>query len=277
MPPKNNLILFIKLITPPIFIAALRKLFRRDSIKFVTQPTWEIAIQNSEGYDSESLIEKTKKSAMQVAKGLANYERDSVVFDEIHYSFPLLASLLFVAANNNSLRVIDFGGSFGTTLQQNRKFFSNLRIKYDWRIVEQPLIVEIGQKEFSGNQLNFYTSIDEAVKDGFDVIVFSGSLCYVSDPYSYLDKAISVNSQYIVFDRTPIQKGVCDTFAIQYTPASIYKASYPIRNFSHKILTEKLNSHYDLVEEWKCDLQPDINTVSMGFLFKLKSPLTHNP
>jgi hypothetical protein len=47
-----------------------------------------------------------------VKTGEAVYERDSVLFDEIQYSFPVIAALLRVAsANKGKLNVLDFGGS----------------------------------------------------------------------------------------------------------------------------------------------------------------------
>ena len=81
----------------------------------------------SEGYHSDNIIEKLRKSAKLVFNGEATYERDSVIFDIIEYSYPLLASLLFVAANSKSFKVIDFGGGLGTTYQQNRKFISKIK------------------------------------------------------------------------------------------------------------------------------------------------------
>lgn len=266
-----NLIKITKQLLPPITLTLIKKVMGRNSIKFVRQPSWDQAVKNCEGYDSQSIINKTKESAKLVAMGLAVYERDSVIFREIHYSFPLLSSLLLVAATNNSLRVIDFGGSFGTTFQQNKKFLSRLNITCEWRIVEQPKIAQIGCVEFSTKQLSFYSSIDAAIKDGYDAMLFSGSLCYVSDPYHHILKAIKTNAPYIVIDRTPIQHEADDSFSVQHTPSSIYKASYPIRNFSYTKLTKTFLDDYDLIEEWKCDLQPDPNTTSMGFLFKLKS------
>ncbi|OHB98750.1 MAG: hypothetical protein A2W74_08215 [Planctomycetes bacterium RIFCSPLOWO2_12_38_17] len=83
--------------------------------------------------------------------------------------------------------------------------------------------------------------------------------------------AVATNAQYIIFDRTPITKAAEDTFAIQHVPPSIYKASFPIRNFNYNNLHKPFEENYDLVEEWVCDLQADLQTTAMGFLFKRKS------
>ena len=156
-------------------------------------------------------------------EGRAIYERDSVIFDQIQYSYPLLASLLFAAENSRSLRVIDFGGALGTTYQQNRKFLSNIKSKCEWRVVEQDKFVDIGNNEFTNDYLSFYSTIKEATKDGVDVVLFGSSICYVPNPYMYLKEAIDLKAPCIIFDRTPINTEEIDTFAVQHIPPSIYK------------------------------------------------------
>ncbi len=62
------------------------------------------------------------QATRKVVAGEAVYERDSVVFDHLEYAWPLLACLLQIAAERRSLRVIDFGGSLGSSWRQNRRF-----------------------------------------------------------------------------------------------------------------------------------------------------------
>jgi putative methyltransferase (TIGR04325 family) len=73
-------------------------------------------VEASTGYDSEIILEKTRDALLKVKNGEAAYERDSVLFDEIQYAWPLLTSLMWVAAQAKGiLNVLDFGGSLGTT------------------------------------------------------------------------------------------------------------------------------------------------------------------
>ncbi|GHV55461.1 hypothetical protein FACS1894216_17850 [Synergistales bacterium] len=60
--------------------------------------TWEDALLNSKGYDERSIFEKVLKASISVRDGEAVYERDSVLFDQIEYSWPLLAGLMWGAA-----------------------------------------------------------------------------------------------------------------------------------------------------------------------------------
>lgn len=258
----------IKQCLPPIAVSFAQKILKKKHSAFVSYSSWEQAERASEGYDADNVIEKVRKSAKLVFDGKAVYERDSVVFDEIEYSYPLLAALLFAAADLNSLRVIDFGGALGTTFQQNRRFLTRLKNACEWRVVEQKKFVEIGKREFTNENISFYDTIEEAKKDGVDVVLFCGSICYVPNPYSFLEKAKGTKAPYIIFDRTPITKDDRDTFAVQNVPPSIYKASYPIRNFSYDNFVKCLDDEYELVEKWGCALQADPHTTAMGFIFK---------
>lgn len=75
------------------------------------------------GYDSHKILDKCKRATLEVVNGNAVYERDSVLFDAIQYSWGLLAGLQYAAiCTNNKLNVIDFGGSLGLTYHQNSNF-----------------------------------------------------------------------------------------------------------------------------------------------------------
>jgi putative methyltransferase (TIGR04325 family) len=260
-----------KQLLPPIAITIIKSFFVKQHLGFVSYPSWVEAENASKGYDSDSVISKVRKAAKLVFDGDAVYERDSVIFDEIDYSYPLLASLLFAAANSESLRVIDFGGALGTTYQQNRRFLSKIKGTCQWRILEQEKFVAIGKREFTNETLSFFPTIEEAYKDGIDVFLFGGSICYVPNPYVFMEKAKATRAPYIIFDRTPTTNQKEDTFAVQYVPPSIYKASFPIRNFSYNNIIRYFKDEYDLIEKWVCDLQADPITTAMGFIFKRKS------
>jgi putative methyltransferase (TIGR04325 family) len=261
----------VKQIVPPLLLGVARRavLKIKGGISFdYKYSSWEVAEKAARGYDDEVIVEKVATSARLVASGSAVYERDSVIFDEIQYSWPLLAGLLLAAASVGKLRVVDFGGSLGTTFRQNKKFIDRLPIESQWRVVEQEKFVEIGRQEFTTKNLSFYLSIMDARLDGVDVVVFGGSICYVGDPYKYINQAVEIDAEFIVFDRTPMTTMTCDTFAVQHIPADIYKASFPVRSFNYDNLYRVIQSKYELVEKWICDLQVDPQSTAMGFIFK---------
>src|SRR2546423_4469658 len=135
-----NLKGIVKEILPPVLVKLLTRTSRYGWKG--NYSTWQEAIRHCNGYDSPGILEKVKFSALKVKKGVAPYERDSVLFDRIAYSWPLLASLLWIAAKNRGrLNVLDFGGSLGSSYFQNRQFISGLN-EIRWYVIEQPNFVE---------------------------------------------------------------------------------------------------------------------------------------
>ena len=74
--------------------------------------TWQEADAHCNGYDNMDILEKVLTATLKVKNGEAVYERDSVIFDQIEYSWPVLTGLMCAAAQNSGcLKVLDFGGS----------------------------------------------------------------------------------------------------------------------------------------------------------------------
>jgi putative methyltransferase (TIGR04325 family) len=195
--------------------------------------SWAEAQRNSSGYDSAVILEKTTASSVKVRDGKAAYERDSVVFDEIQYAWPLLAGLLWVAAvSQGRLHVLDFGGALGTTYFQNRQFLKGLS-DVRWTIVEQPDYVQRGRSLFENDVLRFYGSLDECRGDPSpQVILLSGVLQYLEKPYELLNQIFEFDAPHIIIDRTPFHDKPLDRLCVQRVDPSVFDASYPAWIFS---------------------------------------------
>ena len=260
----------IKKITPPIFL----DIFRRGITKygfFGNFPTWEGAVNASTGYNSDEIIKKVKRSLLKVKSGEAVYERDSVLFDKIHYSWPLLASLLWIASQKgNKLNLIDFGGSLGSSYFQNRKFLLHLK-ELKWNIVEQKKIVECGKKYFENEHLNFYYNLVDCIKEqNPDLILLSSVIQYIEKPYDLLKKIINYGLEFIIIDRTAFIKGDKDRLTIQKVSPKIYKASYPAWFFSETKFLKYFEEEYKLIEEFEALGKDMANIPSRykGFIFR---------
>ncbi|MEW5819373.1 MAG: methyltransferase, TIGR04325 family, partial [Cyanobacteriota bacterium] len=168
------------------------------------------------------------------------------------YSWPLLACLMLVAAiKENSLSVLDFGGSLGSTYFQNRKFLENLR-NVQWGIVEQSKFVETGKDSFENETLKFFYDIDTCIKEiKPDVVILSSVLPYLETPYKFLEELLQRNIDYIIIDRTPVVDSNNDILTIQKVPPEIYEASYPAWFFSRQRLFNTIQKKYSLIEEFE--------------------------
>jgi len=256
---------------PPIVLRCYRKAARKD---FFTgkYATWEEAKQVSTGYDSDLILEKVRSSSLKIKNGEAVYERDSVLFDTIQYSWPLLAGILWIASQKeNHLNLVDFGGSLGSTYYQNRKFLSHLK-EMRWSIVEQKHFVECGKRDFENEHLKFYDDLDECFREQRpDAVLLSGVLQYLEKPYSLLDTVRSLGFEYILVDRTPYLVTGTERLTLQKVPHEIFPASYPCWLLSQQKFLDAMRDRYLLVAEFEgLDKTDVLDSGFKGFLFRRK-------
>jgi len=250
-PIQGSTFKLIKYFLPPIVL----RLFDRkksDYGFFGNYSSWDEALSASSGYDSGIILKEVKKALMKVKNGEAVYERDSVLFDEIHYSWPLLVGLLKAACeNSNRLRVLDFGGSLGSSYFQNRKMLSGLN-SLKWSIVEQPHYIVCGKKCFQSNELVFYEDPNACIlQERPDLFLASSVLQYLEKPYVILSQIIESEIKWIVIDRTPfLLNDEKDRLTVQKVPPSIYDASYPAWFFNRKSFLQFFDGKYDLICEF---------------------------
>jgi len=225
---------------------------RRSNVFTGDYRNWQDAAAASEGYDTERILEKVRHARLKIKNGEALYERDSVLFDEVQYSWPLLSALLWIAScSGNRLHLIDFGGSLGSSYFQNRRFLSHLS-GWSWNIVEQASFVECGRREFEDGTLAFYTTIEECRAVRLcNAILLSSVLPYVESPHEWLDRIVAAGFEYIVIDRTPfLLSGDRDRLTVQTVPAHIYKASYPAWFFGKTGFLRHFEGRYEKVAEF---------------------------
>ncbi|MCX6031984.1 MAG: methyltransferase, TIGR04325 family [Chloroflexi bacterium] len=273
----------VKLFVPPVLVDCYRVL--RSRIK-KTGPSnnyqakdglhlegdyssWRAAMADSTGYDAEIILAKTTAALLKIKNGAAVYERDSVLFDEIQYAWPLLAGLMWVAARSGgSLNVLDFGGSLGSTYFQNRAFLAGLR-EFRWNIVEQARQVETGKCWFEDEHLKFYASVEDCLAETQpQVILLSGVLQYLPEPHAILDELLGLTCDCLIIDRTPFWNGPMDRLCVQHVPAEIYSASYPSWIFPIQRFRSVLNENWEVVAEFDSldKLAAPVETIWKGMI-----------
>jgi putative methyltransferase (TIGR04325 family) len=267
---KEKLVQFI----PPFVLNLYKR--RTNGGFFGNFPTWEAARDASSGYDSDLILNKVKEAMLKIRDGTAIYERDSVLFDRIQYSWPLLTGLLWIASRcYNKLNLVDFGGSLGSSYYQNKIFLQHLS-ELNWSIVEQNNFVECGKNYFENNNLRFYHDLNECIRERHpNTVLFSSVIQYLEKPYDLLADVISKGFGYIIFDRTSFMEAGNDRITVQKVPSSIYPASYPAWFFNKHKFYDFFADDYELIAEFDAlagtiDLG---NTVAhdKGFIFKKKS------
>jgi len=263
---------FIKDITPSLALTYRGLLGQRKKPMFSGHyRTWDAALAVSTGYDASEILDKVTAATLKVYRGEAAFERDSVLFDEIVYSWPLLAALLWIAVREKGvLRICDFGGALGTTYFQNRKFLQNVP-EVQWCIVEQAGFVERGKEQLGSSQLRFHETVEGCFQDcQCDALLLSSVLPYLSSPYEMLQNLLSYHFRYVLLDRTPILEHAPDRLTVQYVPDTIYSASYPAWFFNETKLLNFFSADYTLVEQFNSfenwDLE-DVSSQCKGYIF----------
>lgn len=238
---------FIKDWMPPAVVRALIS-SSSSGIRFEGDyATWDEAAAHCTGYDAEHILAKVLEATLKVKCGEAAYERDSVVFDEIEYAWPVTAALMWAAAQSGgNLDVLDFGGALGSSYFQNRAFLADLP-QVRWSVVEQAHYVYAGQEHIQDETLRFYSSIENCLTENKpNVVLLSGVLQYLSEPNLVVNKLCKLGSLVIILDRLIINHSLADSIHIQNVPASIYEAAYPCRSFSESALLNQFFHAYEL-------------------------------
>lgn len=252
---------------PPIAVRLLTGLLYGWSGNY---SSWNEAQKKCPGYNSDIIFNKVKNALLKVKTGEAIFERDSVLFEKVHYSFPLLSALTQVALTNKStLNVLDFGGSLGSSYFQNRDLFKEL----NWNIIEQEHFVTEGKKTFADAHLNFYYTINECLKEQKVNLILLGSvLQYMEKPYELLAELTSKKIDYIIIDRTPVYINKTERITIQKVPKKIYEAQYPcwILN-EEKLINNIASKGYELIFDSESSERMNLAHAHLkGYFFKLK-------
>jgi len=228
--------------------------------------------------DPIRFLEKVKTAILKVKAGEAACERDSVLFDRIEHSYPLLAYLLYIAgAHDNKLNLLDFGGSLGSSYFQCRGFLEHLR-ELKWSVVEQAHYVACGQEAVEDDVLKFYYTIEESVIARHpESILLSGVVQSFEEPYAFLEQLVGHDFEYIVFDRTPFIPAP-DRLTVFVVPPEIDDAVYPIWFFNLELFLSVFAEKYELLDDFETaegegyPLEDGIIPQYKGFLFRRKQP-----
>lgn len=265
-----------KKFVPPLLVDLKQKLFPSKYGWFGDYSSWQEAEKDCVGYHDKEIITKVKEAVLKVKNGEAVFERDSVIFDTIAYSWPTLAALNWIAAQNSgTLNIIDFGGSLGSSYYQNRKFLKHLS-KVEWNIIEQKQFVEVGKNLFEDNVLRFYENIELCyAHSNPQAVLFSSVLQYLEKPYEILAQFFEKRIEYIIVDLTGFTSdNKPSKITVQRVNPNIYKASYPSWIFNKKDFLAMFTANsYELVENFQSDItqnyQDEIKNYE-GFIFRRK-------
>ena len=261
-----------KLLPVPLLLYIKKK---HENIWSGDYNNWQEAVKKCSGYEAENILQKVKNATLKVKSGEAVYERDSMLFDKVDYSWPLLSALLLASAKNKGrLEVLDYGGSLGSSYFQNKKYLDELEF-VQWNVIEQPLFVACGQDNIQSDRLKFFYNAEEfiSVKGLPAIIVISTTLPYLETPRKILKDLLTLRIPYLIIDNTVFNYEPRDRITIQTVPKKIYDASYPCWFLDYESLKNEVKKTYEIISEHENDnyIYLDGKKIQYkGFLGKLK-------
>lgn len=254
---------------PPAVLRLLSSI-RKQGIRFEGEyATWEEAMAQCTGYDAESILHKVLDATLKVKRGEAAFERDSVLFYEPEYVWPVLSGLLWVAAQHKGrLNVLDFGGALGSSYFQHKNFLKELP-DLRWNVVEQEHYVKAGTSHIQDEQIRFYSSIEECLVDNnVNVVLLSSVLQYLPQPYKIMEEISNCTASQLIIDRTPFSKNEFDLLTAQHVSKNIYEAIYPSWIFSEPLFSNLISPSWKKVAATTCPESQVRTNAGVQFSFK---------
>lgn len=251
---------------PPIIWRSAKR-FASSGVRFEGNfLNWQDAAASCLGYDSKLILDKVLESTLLVKRGEVAYERDSVLFDEIEYTWPVAAGLMWAAAQSGGeLDVLDFGGALGSSYFQNLVFGSTLASVH-WSVVEQPHYVSAGNQYLADDCLRFYDSVEQCLLERQpNVVLLSSVLQYMPDPFKIIELVNAIQAKVIIIDRTIVNRSANSKIHVQIVPPSIYAASYPCRSLSEPMLINAFKPKYNLVSKFPSLEFSALDTIESDF------------
>lgn len=268
--------IIIKKIVPPIAFDIL-KLLKSKKIRYGFKgnySNWNQAVTNSIGWNSDNIIKKVSESTLLIKNNVDFFERDGEIIKSTNYNFPVLACLLrSIDWKKHKLAVIDFGGSFGSHYFRFKHFFDPA-LQLTWSVVEQKQYVEHAQNNFKNPELNFHTSISDAlVSENAKVFFSSGTIQYLENPHEFIRDLLDKQFDFIILDRIFFIENQTDRIVVQdVNPELFYEASFPAWLFNETNFIKTFLKKYKLSAEFFSE-DPDneiegIRIYHKGFFFK---------
>ena len=174
------------------------------------------------------------------------------------------------ATEKRSLTFLDWGGGLGQYGLLARSIYPSVAIEYFCR--DLPLMAQAGRSLLP--DATFYESDEEAFARGYDFVMASGSLHYVSDWRSTLTQLAGSTERYLFVTRQPCVDRAASFVVIQRPATHGYDTEYPgwVMNRG-ELVTVAADLGLELVREFLTGEQPVVpnapeQLVYRGFLFE---------
>lgn len=204
-----------------------------------------------DGYASNDIF----KLDMDEAKQHQNMYLEGEKYNQRYY-YDILMYIYEYAIRTNKvqIKILDYGGGFGTVYYDLKHFFDRLPLEFIWIIMDQKKVSEYGKKYFEDNNLKFAMDFDETEKylDGkCDIVIFGSCLQYIKDYKDIENKCISFDPELIMILKTPVsEKSMIKVQSVnENRKYNYYSAKYPLNIFNENDLLKVFSEKYKKIDE----------------------------
>lgn len=192
--------------------------------------------------------EATSQAPKTKPMGYDNRESAALYEDRLErpmaWDYPVMFWLAQILAESSN--VVDIGGHVGVSCYAFENHLAH-HTYATWTVMDVPAVVARGRElaaRRGRKHLRFVTDLADAPQA--DVLLASGSLQYIDEPFTDLVARLSQKPRYIIVNKTPLSTG--ESFV---TLQSIGTAYCPYRVFNRTQFLKGLESiDYELMDEW---------------------------
>ena len=237
-------------------------------------PTWDEAANRSAGYDVEVVINAVESAMWEVREGNAAMERDGVALPQPDFPLPLLVALLNQAnRNEGQLKVLDFGGSLGSTYRACKPWLEGIP-DLKWGVVEQSHFVDRGRSLYQTDELYFFENINDCVASiRPNLVLLSGVVMYLENLDSIFSELSLIRAETVVLDRTLISTNGETRIFVERVEMPGYSTSYPCVCMPLSAIEKSLSESYTKVTDFipvdKAPSEP-ADLAFYGAIYRLK-------
>jgi putative methyltransferase (TIGR04325 family) len=213
---------------------------------FGNYSSWSEALKDSTSYSAAAIVSATlaKREAY-----LSTFNPDDCFVDERTQQLMSAIALILSRTGEKTLKVLDFGGSWGIYFYLLRRALPDVEI--DWTVIETEEMVKPLQA-FAEPHLRWQSQLPPALETGdkpFTLCLASGALLYVPEPYQVVERFAQLG-YYFLITRTPFLDEAADKIAVQRVPPEVYAGSYPGWLFSQMGFLAAMKERGELRLRW---------------------------
>lgn len=213
-------------LVPPIAKTLLRKILPPIKV-YKDYERIQNALKKYQGYDSDALIDivlhKTKKY-------IENLHKEPPLLENHHL---FLLTILGIIANKSKLKVLDFGGAFGTHYFIAKTFFPEH--SFEWTVIELPQVVQRAEVLKNAELTFLDLGNDFTQKFEVDLVLTSGTLQHMPQPMKALAFLTAQQAPFLALLRLGLNMSFNDVWVIHKARFQDCGPGAPLNNCQNEL------------------------------------------